>query len=158
MKDTLRGSEKLFTTTSSKHQGTVFGGLLATVALFVGNRRQLVHRETRQSSLGEYYEQDMTEMSTEEVYQLGMSALYALIGVLIPVVLLFALFVLGSELLKISWILGLILLIDVLSVIGLVDLWYSLYGVISAGKRNGFLHFAIIVLTYVFAGKMVFLL
>ncbi|AHG00741.1 hypothetical protein HALLA_05870 [Halostagnicola larsenii XH-48] len=151
LNDALRGSEKLFATKSEEHHGEFLGLVLMEVAVFVGKRRQLLHNESRQSRLVEYYP-DFIMKDDDSPLQKGI--FYAISGtVLLSFILLLGA---GSIILDIPLFGAVALLISTMLVIGLVDLWYSLYGVIGAGDRNGNLHFVITATTYLFIGNMIF--
>lgn len=156
LRDALAGSEELLLSTSDEHRGTVFGGLLTAFAVYLGKKRQKIHGVTRQTKLGEFYERDVSDMDPDEVSRWLKSSLSAFTSLSLACLTLLAVAILGSVLFRISWGIGLLLWTDVILVAGLVDLWYSLYGVISVNERNKALYFLTILFTYLFVGKMLF--
>lgn len=80
---------------------------------------------------------------------------YVVVGVVLTS--LFALFSVGTLMFDIPVFTALVLLISTILIVGLIDIWYSLYGVIGAGDRNGNLHFVVVAVTYLFIGNVVFM-
>lgn len=156
LRDALRGSEDLFTTKSDEHRGSVFGGALRTFALFIGTRRGEFHNESRQSNLGEFYEREVDDISPEEAFQWTKSTLYFMLAVVVVFGSVLLLGTVGILIFDIHWVIAFALLVSVFLVSGSVDIWYSLYGVLGVGDRNGFLHLVVLTLTYLFVGQMLF--
>lgn len=157
LKDALEGSVELFTAKSDARRGTVFGAFLSVLAVFVGNRRHRFHKDTRQTNLVEFVDQDASKRTDEQVAQMRVSVLNFLLGaVLLPLLFLSVLVATGSWLLGISMVTALLLLFVLFTVAGLVDIWYSIYGVLGAGDRNGYLHAIVLTVTYFFVGHMVY--